>query len=119
MPTQKYTKTDMMDLRSKFSKIVEQFAEQNGIVMEVGAIRFTDTTFTIKVEGRAKAVEGALPKKTGDISVDCINQKFIMGGVEYTVIRYDHSKRKYPFIFVNAAGARFKGSHEQIEKLLK
>ena len=119
MPTQKVTKADMVDLRSKLSKIVEQCAQQNGVVMEVGAIRFTGTTFTIKVEGRAKAVEGVLPKKTGDISVDCINQKFIMGGVEYTVIRYDHSRRKYPFIFVNAAGARFKGSHEQIEKLLK
>jgi len=119
MPTQKFTKADMVELRTELSKVIEQFAQNKGVLMEIGKIKYTDTTFEIGVLGRIKEVEGAPVVKTGNIAIDCINQKFVMGGVMYTIIRYDFKKRKYPFIFVNAAGARFKGSHEQIEKLLR
>ena len=114
------TKAQLKTLRAEMQAAFEK-AGITDFKLEVGNMRYTATTVTIKVDGVVKTSSGAVAKTPDDIKfeqrVKQLGLKMISNDGKYTLTGYKASRYKYPFTMKGPQGGSYKCSDVQAKQL--
>ena len=101
---EKFTRQNLMIIRSEFGEAIAEFEAKHGISMKLGNISFNNSTFSTKLEcaiinGDAGSVDEANFKKEArffGLEADDFGKKFISNGKTYEITGIKRSRHKYP-----------------------
>jgi len=109
------TRTQVKNLRSQLQAVLDANGV-NGYELDLGNARFSDTECTFKlvakVTGSKSQAESALDLYA---RLDGIDPKYVTARGD-KLIEYKSRNTKYPYIFENKAGSRYKITREQAKQ---
>lgn len=131
--TTEITRTKLREIKKDIDNALKAVADKHGILLQTGNSRFTDTTFTTKIEGAVRpSGNGSTATSPADLKLQTswAAKKGFMGDLSDLKIGdpvkvntmtgkfvgHDTGKRKYPFIVQVPSGRRYKLSGEQVRR---
>lgn len=128
----KFDKPVLSKFRGDFSKAVAQLEKQYGVEIALGAIRFTEDSFTSKITvvnteasiGGVTVTKEALDFKNHaifyDLKPEDLGTPFKTSGKSYTICGLKPRSHKYPILCECAEdGKRYKFPAERVKQLIK
>lgn len=114
---QSFNKVTCRQLRSDLNTILAKYGKENGVVFDLGNMRFTDnevkiTSFTARTKDTPKRTEIALGNMFSRHGLKELNHK------GDRLVEYNSRRHTYPFVYVEAnTNKRFKCSLAQCKRL--
>jgi hypothetical protein len=106
-----FNKTNLTTVRADINALLAKYGADNGIDFDIGSISFNGSSFTTKLKA---TVKGAVTKEdivlNHVMAVKNLAKKSMCGK---TLIEYNTRAGKYPFIYQDAVGKKFKCSEAQ------
>ena len=122
-----FTRANLKDLRKDIDNALKSVAEKHGLSLMLGNVRFTEDSFTGKLEARITDRVGE-PTMAADfrsmapsfgIPSSYLHRIVTINGKRYKIVGLKPRNRKYPIICENTAnGKRFKFSAFAIREVL-
>jgi len=120
-----FDKRNLTQFRADFATATAQLQKDYGVVLSVGRVTFTPTTFRCKLEAQTTSntsiiVPGSAGRETIEaqnfvhlnylhgLPTNVLGAKFTSQGKSFIVTGYSPSKRKYPIMAKTLTGRRFK-----------
>lgn len=114
MKFEQFDRRNLKDLRNEMTAVLKKYGMDANLEFVVGNMSFTETEVEVKVTAK---VAGA--KSRAEVNLEAILK--MRGLVKERdgrrLVRYDHKKHKYPFIFEKTSepGKLYKMSDDQAE----
>jgi hypothetical protein len=106
-----FNKTNLTTVRADINALLAKYGADNGIDFDIGGISFNGNSFTTKLKA---TVKGAVTKEDIILNqVMSINNLAKNSKCGKTLIEYNTRAGKYPFIYQDAVGKKFKCSEAQ------
>ena len=102
-----FNKVNLKIVREDISAILSKYAKETGIELSIGNIRFTEGSFTAKLDAKIK---GAKTKEDSVLEFMMVTKGLAKTSkCGKTLVGYNSRAGKYPFVF-ESAGKRYKCS---------
>lgn len=122
----KFERSNLKTINAEMRAALKAVADKHGLDIDLGTLRFRDTSFTVKITGNVVDTESTSaadsePAPTRSIAIDLKNAMTVykiraeVNAKGDRLISYHPNRPKYPFVFESIRGARWKASVEQAQ----